>query len=100
MGIVIPGNKRREKESVRYQGSEKEWHDREQRGGWGPAHRNISISLENTAGSVDRAVNVAFITQISKIERANDIGADSIGFMILAPVDVWSACDTCGHEDV
>ncbi len=68
-----------------------------------PNTRSKRMSLvvfEDAPGGVDGAVDSSLIGAISDIEGSDDVGADSGGLVILAPVDVWTACDSCCHENM
>ena len=58
------------------------------------------VVFEYASRCVNGAVNSALVAQIGEVERADDVGADRLGHVILAPVDVWTAGDAGGHEDV
>lgn len=58
------------------------------------------IVFEDTAGRVDSAVDVALVADIGKVERADDVGANGFGLVVLTPVDVGAASDARGHKNV
>ncbi len=58
------------------------------------------VIFEDAPGGVDGAVDVAFIAQVGDVESANDIGTDSLGFVIFTPINVGTAGNAGGIEDV
>ena len=58
------------------------------------------VVFEDAPRGIDRAVNAALVAEVGEVERADDVGADGFGHVVLAPVDVRTAGDAGGHEDV
>lgn len=58
------------------------------------------VIFEDAPSGVDGAVDVAFIAQVGNVECANDVGTDSLGFVIFAPINVGTAGNAGGVEDV
>lgn len=65
--------------------------------------RSLGVLLvvdKDASGGVDGAVNSAFQTQIGKIEGSDDVGADGVGLVGFAPINVGASGDTSGVQDV
>lgn len=60
----------------------------------------LIVVFEDAAGGVDGAVDIALVAEINEVKCSNNVSANSIGLVIFAPVDVRTAGDTGGHEDV
>lgn len=58
------------------------------------------VIFEDTSGGVDGAVDVTFVATVGDVECTDDVGTDGIGFVILAPINVGTASNSSGHEDV
>ncbi len=58
------------------------------------------VVFENAPRGVDGAVDVPFIAQVGNVERADNVGADGVGFVILAPINVGTTGNAGGVEDV
>ncbi len=58
------------------------------------------IIFENAPGGVDGAMNVPFVAKVGNVKRTDDIGADGLGFVIFAPINVGTAGNAGGVEDV
>lgn len=51
------------------------------------------VVFEDTSSRVDGTVDVSHIGQVCNVDCTNDSGTDGFRFVILAPVDVGTACD-------
>ena len=58
------------------------------------------IVFENASGGVDGVVDASFVGDIGNIEGSNDVGTDGFGLVVLAPVNVGAAGDSCCHQYV
>ena len=58
------------------------------------------VVLEDASRGVNGAVDAPFVGEVGEVEGANDVGADGVGFVVFAPVNVGAAGDSSGHENV
>jgi hypothetical protein len=64
------------------------------------AHWVSLIVLVDAAGSENSAVDVLEEAAVSKVEGADNIGADGVLLVVLAPIDVWAASAASAVQDV
>lgn len=57
-------------------------------------------SNARTASGKHADVDIARVAHVNEVQRANDIAADRLLLVVLAPVDVWAARHAGAVEDV
>ena len=60
----------------------------------------LFVVHKDATGGVDGAVNVSLETQIGQIQGSDDVGSDGFGLVRFAPIDVGTAGDAGGVQDV
>ena len=58
----------------------------------------LFVVSKNASCRVDGDVNVTLIAKIGNVQGSNYIGANCLGFVVLAPINVGTSSDSGGHE--